>query len=135
MPDPAPAGEPRALRRLIVTAIVAAAVGAGIGVAAGYQLGEEPSRTLAPAKKSSRLDAPYGSVTSVNGGSVTITSFGRELEVETDGDTVIAKAAGATLDEIEEGETIIVSGEADADGVVHADQIVVLPKQWLFLLG
>jgi Domain of unknown function (DUF5666) len=134
MADADTGGEPRPFRRLIVTAIVAAAVGAGIGVAAGYQLGEEPS-TVPAARRSSRLEAPYGSVTSVTGGSFTITSFGREVEVETDDATVIARAGGATLDEIEEGETIIVSGEADADGVVQANEIVVLPKQWLFLLG
>lgn len=127
-------GEPRRLRILIVTAIVAVAVGALTGIAAGYQLGDRQAPALLGAT-ASKHRSPYGSVTKVDDGSVTITSFDREVIVKTGADTVVTKARGASVDDIVEGDTIIVSGKADGKGRVRADEIVVLPTQWLFLLG
>jgi hypothetical protein len=130
-------GEPRVLRRLIVTAIVAAAVGALVGIAAGYQLSDHGAAPVFKAAQSekSRHRAPYGVVTTVGPDSVTITSFGRDVTVKTSADTIVSATEDATLADIDEGETIIVSGDAANDGTVRADEIVVLPTRWLFLLG
>ena len=108
-------------------------MGAGAGIAAGYQLGNDRSTIVSASKPSMLARTPFGSVTKVDGGSVTISGFGRETLIETSDATVVARSVDASVADIVAGETIVVSGKADADGVVHADQIVVLPKQWLFL--
>lgn len=126
-------GEPRVLRRLVVTAIVAAALGALVGIGAGYQLSDEAAPLLA-AQPKSRHRAPYGVVTSVGPDSVTITAFGRTTTVKTGADTIVSEARDATLADIEKGETILVSGNVEDDGTVRAHEIVVLPTRWIFLL-
>ena len=126
-----------------MTGILAAAVGAAAGFVAGDQFGDR-SRKQAPTagggaflagERRSRLDAPYGIVKARDGGSMTITSFGRDVRVDAGDSTVVSKAGAAVLTDITEGELIIVSGTTDSAGVVQADEIIVLPTQWIFLLG
>jgi len=130
--DSAGAKEPHRLRRLVVTAIVAAAVGAGIGIAAGYQLPQNSSPVFKASGPPHR--APFGVVTRVDADSVTISSFGHDTKVETDAGTIVNEARDATLADIDKGETIVVSGNADGRGTVRAKEIVVLPTRWVFLL-
>jgi hypothetical protein len=134
--QPVVTAEPRALRKLVVTAILAAAVGAAAGFAAGNQLGErsKPQQRVFAADRDTSASVPFGVVTKRDGNSVTITSYGRDIVVEADDSTVVSKADAAALADIAEGDTVVVSGRTDA-GVVKAKEIVVLPTQWVLLLG
>ncbi|MGZ8724795.1 MAG: hypothetical protein ACXWYG_12215 [Aeromicrobium sp.] len=116
---------------LILSVLVALALGGLAGVAIGWKV--EQNRV----KDDIRNIRPVGTVTAVNGNSVTVrlkTSSGTRTYTLT-GRTTVDTAQTGTAADVVEGATVLVKTGRDDEGKLEATEIVVLPDSTTFGKG
>lgn len=68
-----------------------------------------------------------GTVKSVEGNTIIVTTRNGDVRVQLGDSTVVRKMAEASLQDVQSGETVAVTGEADSTGNVTATSIQVMP--------
>lgn len=68
-----------------------------------------------------------GTVKSVEGQTVIVTTQNGETKVQLAQDTMVQKMTGGTIQDIQPGQRVMVIGQADSSGVVTARSVQVLP--------
>jgi hypothetical protein len=75
----------------------------------------------------------FGEIQSIGSGELTVTDpNGEQITVYVGDTTLIQKQASVTLDALEEGETVIISGNRDDDGNITARSLQVSPGGGFF---
>jgi len=69
-----------------------------------------------------------GTITKVNGRSLTVTTDQGTVTVNVDSDATIQNSTAGTVSDLAEGQSLIVLGPQDADGNVTATIIIILPQ-------
>ena len=69
-----------------------------------------------------------GTLTKINGKILTVTAAQGTIAVSIGSDATIQKSEAGTLSDFHEGQSLIVLGSQDADGIVAATAIIILPQ-------
>ena len=69
-----------------------------------------------------------GTLIKINGKTLTVTTAQGTMAVSVGSDTTIQKIEAGTLSDFHEGQSLIVLGSKDADGIVTATAIIILPQ-------
>jgi hypothetical protein len=138
-PAPQPTGNVRSW-------LVAGGVAAVVALGAGYLLGrggddgttvdtQAAASAESPAGADQFAGGPGGGTFTVRGTAGTITGVdgdtltveaddGSETTVATDDDTVVRESVDGSVDDLAEGDNVLVTGESDDDGTITADTVV-----------
>ena len=69
-----------------------------------------------------------GTLTNINGKTLTVTTAQGIMAVSVGSDTTIQKIEAGTLSDFHEGQSLIVLGSKDTDGIVTATALIILPQ-------